>query len=205
MGSLLPFMGIALLVIAAPGQDTALTIRNTLRGGRRAGLATSAGIVLGQSVWALATSAGIGALIVASQPAFLTLRIAGAAYLTFLGVTALIAAVRGTASRAGGDAFRRTSLGIPTALRQGALSNLGNPKMVVFFLSLLPQFASTFTGLELHALLFSCMTMAWLTLYVLAIVKAKSFLLRPPIRRVLDTVTGLALVAFGVRLATERR
>jgi threonine/homoserine/homoserine lactone efflux protein len=205
MSSLLPFLGVALLVIASPGQDTALLIRNTLMGGRSAGIATGAGVVLGQSVWGIATSAGLGALIVASQPAFLALRVAGAAYLVFLGLSSLWAALRRRAKLAAGSASPHRRMRGTTALRQGMLSNLGNPKMIVFFLSLLPQFATTFAGLELHALLFSGMTLAWLTLYATGIAKASGVLLRPRIRRALDAVTGLALVAFGLRLATEQR
>src|SRR5881409_1132485 len=83
------FLGVSLLVICTPGQDTALTIRNTLLAGRRAGVFTAVGVSAGQSVWALATSVGVAALIVASEPVFLAIRLAGAAYLVYLGAQAL--------------------------------------------------------------------------------------------------------------------
>ncbi len=73
------FLGISILVIVAPGQDTALTIRNILAGGRAGGLATAAGVVSGLATWTAASSAGLSALLVASQPLFLALRLAGAA------------------------------------------------------------------------------------------------------------------------------
>src|SRR5438034_1857954 len=85
----LPFLGISLLVIVTPGQDTALTIRNTLLGGRASGVFTAVGVSAGQSVWTLATSLGIAALLVASEPAFLAVKLVGAAYLVFLGAQAL--------------------------------------------------------------------------------------------------------------------
>ena len=88
------FLGVSLLVIVTPGQDTALTIRNTLAGGRRGGFFTALGVVTGQVTWALAASAGLAAVLVASQPIFTALRLAGAAYLVWLGVQALVAAVR---------------------------------------------------------------------------------------------------------------
>jgi len=88
------FLGVSLLVIVTPGQDTALTIRNTLAGGRRGGVFTALGVVSGQLTWALATSAGLAAVLVASQPAFTALRLAGAVYLVLLGLQALVAAVR---------------------------------------------------------------------------------------------------------------
>src|SRR5918911_4123189 len=98
MNELLAFFGVSALVIVTPGQDTALTIRNTLAGGRRAGVLTAAGVVSGQLTWAVATSAGIAALIAASEPAFLALKLAGAASLVYLGGHAVAAALRGTCS-----------------------------------------------------------------------------------------------------------
>src|SRR4051794_32967175 len=97
MASFLAFLGVSALVIVTPGQDTALTIRNTLVGGHAAGTRTAAGVALGQAAWALAAAAGVTALLRASEPAFLALRIVGAAYLVWLGALALRAAVRGSA------------------------------------------------------------------------------------------------------------
>src|SRR3982751_6192511 len=88
------FLGISVLVIVTPGQDTALTIRNTFRGGRKTGVFTALGIAAGQATWTLATSAGLAALLLASDPAFVALKLAGAAYLVFLGAQMLLGAVR---------------------------------------------------------------------------------------------------------------
>src|SRR5919107_1879049 len=94
---LLAFAGVALVVIVTPGQDTALTLRNTLAGGRDAGVRTAVGVVCGQAVWALAASVGVAALLVASETGFVALKLAGAAYLIYLGGEALLAAARGRA------------------------------------------------------------------------------------------------------------
>src|SRR5207244_2145505 len=88
------FLGISLVVILSPGQDTALTIRNTLVGGRSGGIATAAGVVSGLATWTVASSAGLAALLVASQPLFLAVRLVGAGYLIFLGLQALYGAIR---------------------------------------------------------------------------------------------------------------
>ena len=85
MAQLAAFLAVSALVIATPGQDTALTVRNTLLGGRSAGVLTALGVAAGQATWTVATGVGVGALLVASQPAFLALRIAGGAYLVWLG------------------------------------------------------------------------------------------------------------------------
>ena len=196
------FFAISALVIVTPGQDTALTIRNSLLGGRRAGVFTALGVSSGQAVWALATSIGVAALIVAFEPAFVALKLAGAAFLVYLGAHALYAAIRGRTTER-----RSTSgtLGSATALRQGLLSNLGNPKMAVFFTSLLPQFGSSFSVLLGLGLVFCTMTFTWLTAYAFAVAKAGDLLRRPAIRRAFDAVLGAVLVALGLRLATDRR
>ena len=196
------FLGVSALVIVTPGQDTALTIRNTLLGGRRGGVRTAVGVSLGQAVWALATSFGVAALLRASEPAFLALRLAGAAYLLYLGGQALWSAARREEHRAALPNRPRGS-----ALRQGLVSNLGNPKMAVFFTSLLPQFApgGSFAGLFGLGLVFCSMTLAWLTLYAFAVARAGDVLRRPRIRRWIEGLTGSVLVALGLRLATETR
>src|SRR5437016_9822634 len=137
-GHFAAFLAVSTLVIVTPGQDTALTIRNVLAGGRRAGVFTAAGVALGQATWTFAAAAGIAALLRASQPAFTTVRLLGAAYLIFLGGEALLRAVRGRPVEA--TPFHARSA--RRSFRQGLFSNLGNAKMAVFFTSLLPQFAS---------------------------------------------------------------
>jgi threonine/homoserine/homoserine lactone efflux protein len=201
------FIGVAILVIVAPGPDTALTIRNTLRGGRRSGLATGVGVVGGQTTWAIATAAGVAALLHASQLAFLALKIAGTAYLLYLGAQALFAAIRGDE-----PALYRVEgalISPQRAFRQGLVSNVTNPKMAAFFTSLLPPFAggshASFAALLLLALIFSALTLVWLTAYVFVVAKAGDVLRRERIRRLLEGITGIALVGLGVRLATERR
>jgi threonine/homoserine/homoserine lactone efflux protein len=197
---LLAFIGVAVVVIATPGQDTALTVRNTLAAGRAAGIRTAAGVVCGQAVWAVAACAGIAALLVASEPAFVALKLLGAAYLVYLGCRALAAAVRPREDRAGRLAHRGGR-----ELRQGLLSNLANPKMAVFFTSLLPQFGESFAALLGLGMLFCALTMAWLSAYAVAVARAGEGLRRGRVRRWTDAVTGTALVAFGLRLASTGR
>ena len=194
---MLEFLAIAVLVIVTPGPDTALTIRNTLVGGRAAGVLTALGVSTGQAVWALATSLGVAALLAASDVAFTALRLAGAAYLVYLGAQTMLAALR----RAERPVVRRGG----NPYRQGVISNLGNPKMAAFFPALLPQFASGFVPLLMLGLVFSAMTLAWLTAYAFGVARAGDFLRRTWVRRALDALVGAVLVALGLRVATERR
>ena len=206
MAGLLAFLGVAAIVICTPGPDTALTIKNTLAGGRRGGVATALGVALGQATWTVAASAGVVALLRASQPAFMALRLAGAAYLVYLGVQALRHALAGTGLveiRSGG------TVAPVVALRQGLVSNLANPKMAAFFTSLLPQFApeggGAFAVLLGLGLLFSTFTFLWLALYSVAVARARELLERTGVRRALEALTGVVLVALGLRLAAESR
>jgi threonine/homoserine/homoserine lactone efflux protein len=201
------FVVVSAVVIVTPGPDTALTIRNALLGGRRGGVLTALGVSTGQLVWAIASAAGIAALLEASEPAFVAVRIAGAAYLVFLGAQTLFRAVR-----AGGEDAAATQLEPApgssgrTSLRQGIVSNLGNPKMAIFFASLLPQFAGqgSFAGGLLLGIVFAAMTFAWLAAYAVGVARAGDILRRPRIRRALAAVTGTALVALGLRVAADR-
>ena len=137
---------------------------------------------------------------------FRALKLAGAAYLVYLGAQSLYAALARRGTRAGASSGERARPRRRRAFRQGVLSNLGNPKMAVFFASLLPQFApggsASFVGLLALGLLFCALTFAWLTFYAVAVARLGR-LLTGTVRRVLDAVTGVVLVVFGVRLAAE--
>ena len=199
LGSYLAFLGVSLLVICTPGQDTALTIRNTLAGGRAAGVATAVGVAAGQATWTIATSAGLAVVLMASAPLFLAVRIAGAAYLVYLGVRTLLTLGHEDAARIPRRCSRR-------ALAQGVLSNLSNGKMVAFFLSLLPPFAGphpSFVVLLALGFNFCLLTLAWLTAYAFAVERMKGLLSRTRVRRAIDGALGAVLVALGVRVGAE--
>jgi threonine/homoserine/homoserine lactone efflux protein len=202
------FLAVSALVIVAPGPDMALVARNALRGGRRSAIATAVGIVSGLAVWTLAASVGVAALIRASEPAFVALKAAGSLYLVYLGVRSLWDAVR--RRRLGrSDEHERGGVSAAVSLRQGLLSNLGNPKIAVFFTSFLPQFVpahgSSFAAPLLLGFVFCALGLVWLVAYGVAVARVGELLRRPIVRRVLDAVSGLVLVGLGARLALERR
>jgi threonine/homoserine/homoserine lactone efflux protein len=204
------FVLISVIVIVTPGPDTAVTIRSTLLQGRAGGLATAFGVASGQMIWALATSVGLVAILLASEPVFNALRLAGAAYLVWLGVQTLRTALKRGAVRAqttGTGAGRLPSAS--AAFRHGLLSDLGNPKMAVFFASVLPQFAvpgqGMLSSLMLLGLVFSSMTFVWLALYATIIASAGSAYRDSKIARALEGLMGATLIALGARIATEQR
>jgi threonine/homoserine/homoserine lactone efflux protein len=201
VSELVAFLGVAVLVIVTPGPDTAMTIRGTLLGGRRAGVMTAFGVISGQACWTVAASAGITALLVASEPAFVALKLLGAAYLVYLGAQAIAAAIRGTVAAASEPAGG-VRLAARTAYRQGLVSDLGNPKMAAFFTSLLPQFGTTFWGMLGLGLTFCALTGLWLAAYATVLARLQA---TARVRRAIEAVTGTVLVALGVRLATTSR
>jgi threonine/homoserine/homoserine lactone efflux protein len=208
-GHLGAFVAVSMLVIVTPGPDTALTTRNALLAGGRAGVLTGFGVVTGLLVWSLAAATGVAALVRASEPAFFAIKIVGAGYLAFLGGRALWEAFRPGPAPDRASPLRGRRITGRVAYRQGLVNNLGNPKIAVFFTSLLPPFTGaahpSFLALFSLGLLFSVLTLAQLTSYSLAVARAGDFLRKERIRRAIEGITGAVLLGLGVRLAAEHR
>jgi threonine/homoserine/homoserine lactone efflux protein len=209
--ALLPFIAISAVVIVTPGPDTALTIRNVLLGGRSAGVFTAFGVVAGQAVWAVAASAGVVSVLIASEALFSGVKLTGALYLTYLGGKSLLSAIRGgTAIGAMSSKNPIVRVSPPAAFfRQGFISNLANPKMAVFFASILPQFApregEIFGAMIALGGVFCSMTLLWLSLYAVAVGKLRDAFILPRVRRLLEGLTGSVLMILGLRLAYSER
>jgi threonine/homoserine/homoserine lactone efflux protein len=208
-GSLWAFLAVSILVIVTPGPDTLITIRSALAGGRACCVATAIGVATGQIIWALATSMGLIALLLASELVFNVIKLAGAAYLVWLGVYAIAQALRSNVTDTRDNRIAGERLQRMQAFRYGLFSNLGNPKMAVFFASVLPQFAQQSAGmlstLLFLSLIFAAMTLTWLVLYGVVITIAGWVLQRAFVKRSIEGVTGGILVLFGLRLASEQR
>ncbi len=157
-------------------------------------------------VWAVAAALGVAALLRASAPAFTLLKLAGAAYLVWLGLRALNEARRGTAGTSVAHSERQRKM---SPFRQGLLSNLLNPKIALVFTTLIPQFVHAgdpaVAQTLLLAAIFIGMGLVWLTSYALLVAKIGELLKRSAVRRVLNAVTGTVLTALGVRLAFTDR
>lgn len=206
MEGVVAFAAVAAVIVVVPGPDMALVLRNGVAYGRHAAVATALGITAGLLVWALAAALGIAAVLHASGTAFTVLKLAGAAYLVWLGVRALRDAWRGglDGSSRSGPRGRKLS-----PFRQGLLSNLFNPKIALVYTTLIPQFidrgGSEIAQTFLLAGVFIAMGLAWLTGYALFVARIGALLRRPTVRRLVNAVAGTMLTALGVRLAFERR
>lgn len=197
------YLVLVVLVVIAPGPDTMVTLKNSLSAGGRGGLFTIGGIFAGNVINGSAAALGLGALIAHSQPLFTTLRWCGVVYLCYLGVQALRGAWRGDyASLA--DAGR-TKVKTFRCLREGFLSNVTNPKVLVMYLSVLPQFIDPASTSVLQALALAntvgVLGALWLLLVLFFVQRARVWLSRRKVRRVMDAMTGTALVGFGAALA----
>ena len=204
---LLVFIGVAALVIVIPGPDTAVVTKNVLVHGRRAAFGTSMGVSAGLSVWTIAAAVGVASVVRASAVAFTILKLVGALYLVWLGFQALRAA-----RHAESGALRtvnKPGMGALGGFRQGFLSDLANPKIGIFFTSLLPQFVDPGHPVLLPFLalggVFVLMTVLWLSAYCLVAARAAATLQRPRVKAAMDRFTGVVLIALGLRLAIERR
>lgn len=199
--SFLAFIGVAALIVVSPGPDMALVVRSTLLSGRRAGAATVLGVMCGVAAWALAAAAGVAAILDASAVAFTVLKLAGAAYLVALGVLTL----RGPGRSSGADPSGGAPLTARRAWTLGWLSASLNPKLGVFFLTLLPQFVQP--GIDeparllALAVMFGTLGLAWLLLVVEIVVRTHAAVARPWIGRTARWVTGTVLIGLGARVA----
>ncbi|KAB2349579.1 LysE family translocator [Actinomadura rudentiformis] len=197
----LAFAAVAALVTITPGLDTMLVLRTTVTSGRRIGYLAATGIAGGCFVWAIAGALGLTALLAASEVAFNVVRIAGACYLFWLGVQALWQTRRRTVEE------ELPAVSGAGALRTGFVTNLLNPKIGVFYMSLLPQFVPDGAPMLWTSLLFALIHVAeglvWCALLVFAASAARRTLARPAVKRRFQQITGLAFIGFGVRLATD--
>lgn len=200
----LVFLGVITLLTITPGADMAMVARSVFMGGRRAAFATTLGISAGCVIWALASAAGIAAVLAASETAYDTLRLVGAAYLVWLGVQSLLAARRGYyASEPVGAAGRSG----PSPFRQGLLTNLFNPKIALFYTTFLPQFIGPGDPILMLSLAMASvhilLGLAWLSAYAWLLDRAVEAFRGSRVRRALDALTGAVLVALGIRVAAD--
>src|SRR5262249_36159290 len=154
---------------------------------RRAALASAFGINAGIALWTIAAAVGLAALVRASAEAFAVVKLAGAAYLIYLGFQALRHAGRRH------DLVAIPALTTRAAFRQGLVSNALNPKIAVFFTSLLPQFGSSLPQLLALGAIFNLLGIVWLSAYALAAARAGDSLRRPRVRSALDYLSGVVL------------
>jgi len=198
------FLMFAVVVVLIPGPDFAVVTANAVSGGRVRGAWCAAGVASSNTVQGVAAVVGLGALVVRAQPVFQAVKWAGVAYLVYLGVRLLRSAVRG---RYGTPDAAADPHAARRGWRQGFLSNITNPKVLLFYLAVLPQFLTPGSGLPFLALLavsHAALSLLYLLTLAALMHRARGVLARRTVRRTLDGITGAAMLGFGARLAAER-
>ena len=202
------FIGVAALIVIVPGADMALVARNTLAGGRSAGMRTMTGTILGLSVHAGAAVVGLSAIVAASATAFNVVKLVGAVYLVWLGLQTLWTTRTSARTPSGNPGTSPPGRRIGGPMAQGFLTNLLNPKLAVFFLSFLPQFVDptkpATPQIILLATTFMMMGAIWLGTYIAVVGALAGVLARPAVRCWSDRVVGATLIGLGARLAVVR-
>ncbi len=202
-----PFLLAITVLTMSPGVDSLLVIRNAARGGWRDGGVTSLGICLGLFAHATISAAGLSVVLLGSAQLFSLMKFAGAAYLIWLGVQSLRSALHARGLTIGEARHRSASL--TTSLREGLLSNVLNPKPIIFYMAFLPQFIDPMHSAMLQSLAMAAthfmIAMLWQGILVLMVDRARSILARPRASMLMDGVTGVLLLGLGARLAATQR
>ncbi|AFL69424.1 LysE family translocator [Sulfurospirillum barnesii] len=195
------------LLSMTPGADTLIVIRNTLRGGAYDGLVSSLGICLGLFVHATLSAVGISAILLYSATAFMVLKTLGALYLIWLGFNALKSFWNAKNMRQ--KAVEKHPFSFWISLQEGFLSNVLNPKAVIFYMAFLPHFIShehsALSQSLFLALLHFIIASLWQAMIVYTIVKANGFITKKSVRQSLDALSGSIMIALGIRLFLEER
>ncbi len=202
----LPYAIAVSLLVMMPGADFAVVLRSSIASGRKAGSAAGFGIVTGLLVWTAAVATGLGALLAASATAYSVLKMAGVAFLLFLGVMSLRSALHRRDLPSPDIEVATRGLTVRAAYLQGLLTNMLNPKVALTFLALMPQFLpSDPSPLQFLVLCATTVLLStgWFQLVAVVVAGFGSMFRRDAVRRTLEAVTGTVLLAFGVRLATD--
>jgi threonine/homoserine/homoserine lactone efflux protein len=213
MATLPAFVVAVLLISASPGPAMALIMRRAALRGLGGAVPTVLGLEAGLYVWALCAGAGLAALVAASEVAYLVLRVAGAAFLLYLGVRAWRSAWLSRKAGRQAEAERELPPASPRtwwkAFGEGTLVMLANPKAAAFMIAFYPQFVPADQPLLATTALLALVQVVIETLFYLALAavvgRAGAWFRRPAIRRRLDAVSGTVLVTLGLRMAVESR
>jgi threonine/homoserine/homoserine lactone efflux protein len=195
-----------------PGPDLIVVLRNAIRGGRRIGWWTAAGTTTGVALWALAASMGLSSLVAASRAGYDAARLVGAIYLMWLGCNTLRHHNPIAVDRVA-DGQLTTPPGWPPSARRaylnGLVTDICNPKVGVFFVAFLPAFIPSHGSVPEFSFLFGLINAVEVGAYFAAMVwlisRGSGWLHHPRIQRRTEQVSGIMLIGFGIRLASEAR
>lgn len=206
MNDIVTFLVLSIFVVISPGVDTALITKRTIADGRKDGLQMALGITGGSLVHTFAAAFGLSAILMQSAIAFEVVKYVGAIYLIYLGISSFLTR---TKQKNITEAEHSPAGAKKSAFKQGLLSNVLNPKVAMFFITFLPQFVKTgenATGqLVIMGVIYTALSITWFLAYVFFINYLREWLMSARVQMVMDRVTGIVLIGFGLKLALDKQ
>lgn len=203
------FTVVALMIVMVPGVDSLLVLKNTMIHGKKAGFFTMMGIVLALFVWTTLAVLGLATIIAKSMVVFLVIKYAGAAYLVYLGVQSWRAKAQNMLlqeeATPKGNAIKNVSL---SCMTQGITTDLLNPKTLLLYVTLMPQFIQPDFNVNAQLILLAgiliVLSIVWLGIVILIINGVRKWFMQPTVQSAFNKITSVLLVGIGVRIATEK-
>ncbi|AYA75069.1 LysE family translocator [Bacillus sp. Y1] len=206
MNDFYTFLVLSLFVVMSPGIDTALITKRTISDGRIDGYKMALGITTGSLVHTFAAAFGLSAILMQSAVAFEIVKYAGAVYLIYLGLSSFITKKNKYVTHIENQNNSELK---KSAFKQGLFSNVLNPKVAMFFLTFLPQFVKTGADATqlfiMMGVIYTVLSITWFFVYVFFINYLREWLMSPKVQRIMDKVTGLVLIGFGLKLALDKQ
>lgn len=205
MNDFYTFLVLSLFVVMSPGIDTALITKRTISDGRIDGYKMALGITTGSLVHTFAAAFGLSAILMQSAVAFEIVKYAGAVYLIYIGLSSFITKKNKNVTHIENQNNSELK---KSAFKQGLFSNVLNPKVAMFFLTFLPQFVKTGADAThqfiMMGVIYTLLSITWFFVYVFFINYLREWLMSPKVQRIMDKVTGLVLIGFGLKLALDK-
>ncbi|MNI57040.1 Threonine efflux protein [compost metagenome] len=199
MNDLVTFTVLVIFIVMSPGIDFALITKRTLSDGKKDGFKIALGIAAGVLVHTIAAALGLSLIIMKSAVAFEVVKYVGAIYLIYMGIMSFIKKRNLIETDDPSVQFKKKS-----AFMQGLISNTLNPKVAIFFLTFLPQFVVPDYNPSLQFLImglcYIVLSIVWFTTIVLMLSYIRKWLMSPRVQNIIDKVTGLVLVGFGLNM-----
>ena len=203
------FTVVALMIVMVPGVDSLLVLKNTVIHGKKAGFFTMLGIILALFVWTTLAVLGLAAIIAKSMVVFLAIKYAGAAYLVYLGIQSWRAKAQNLMlledATPKGERLKNISL---SCMTQGITTDLLNPKTLLLYVTLMPQFIQPDFNVNSQLLLLAgiliVLSIVWLGIVILIINGVRNWFMKQTVQSVFHKVTSILLVGIGIRIATEK-
>lgn len=209
MHEVLMFTAVALLIVMVPGVDSLLVLKNTMVHGKKAGYFTMIGIIFSLFIWTALAVFGLATLVSKSMLLFNIVKYAGAAYLVWLGIQSWRARAQNKElhNTEPNDESKDKNSSF-NCLTQGITTDLLNPKTLLLYVTLMPQFIDPSANINMQLILLAfilvILSIVWLTIVILVINIIRKWFMKPTVQAAFNKTTGIVLVLIGIRIATEK-